>query len=80
MIQQGLLSDHSDLLKTQEFVQTVLFDLPQHRALADALVRLARQRARHETLFQVTPNQLREVLAEAAVALRLGRIHPLHLP
>ena len=29
-------------------------------------------------LFQATPNQLREVQAEASVALRLSRIHPMH--
>ncbi len=68
--------------KSQEFDQTLLLDLPRQRALAQALVQLARERAHDDQLLRVTPAGLREHLADAALALRLealGHVHPYRL-
>ena len=55
-----------------------MFDLERQQPLADAIVRLARQRRGQATLFDVAPQALRQELLEATDALRLDKLGDMH--
>ena len=64
--------------KTNEFDQSLMFDLERQQPLADAIVRLASQRQGRATLFDVAPLALRQALTEATQALRLQKLGDMH--
>ena len=64
--------------KTQEFDETLLLDLPRHRALATALAEHCRGRNPEELVFTVTATELTAALAEMEVKLCLDVLGLLH--
>ena len=68
--------------KNQQFDQTVLLDLPRHKALASALLRLCAGRRDDELVFSRAPPSLGPLFHEMGSQLRieaLGALHPYRL-
>lgn len=64
--------------KNQEFDQSVMLDLPRHRALGEALLARSQHRPGHERLFMAEASELSTEFALMAEPLRLTSLGQLH--
>ena len=65
--------------KSQEFDQSVMFDLPRHQFVATAVLDLSRRQAGQSLLLDLEPGQVRDLLNEASQTLQLEPLGALDL-